>query len=116
MTQLFNHQLKRSRLLCAIAVTLLSGMVSQSFAALSDYQSDLDSVTTDQGFADQDARLTALMDLIYDYKMTEYPETATWLGYLGQNNRWTDHSLVAINQGKRDSHTTFQRDKNHRHY
>ena len=105
MTQSFNHQLKRSRLLCAIAVTLLSGMVSQSFAALSDYQSDLDSVTADQGFADQDARLTALMDLIYDYKMTEYPETATWLGYLGQNNRWTDHSLVAINQRKRDSHT-----------
>jgi hypothetical protein len=47
MTQLFNHRLKIRRLLCAIAATLLTGEVSQSFAALSDYQTDLDLVTTD---------------------------------------------------------------------
>ena len=56
------------------------------------------------------------MDLICDCKIMRDPETTTWLRYLGQNNRWIDHSLVAINQGKRDSHTAFQRDKNHRHY
>ena len=48
------------------------------------------------------------MDLIYDYQMTAYPETATWLDYLGQNDRWTDHSLAAINQRKRDSRTLFK--------
>ena len=70
-SQLFNHRLQILHLLCAIAATLLTGVVSQSFAALSDYQTDLDVVTTDQSFADQDARHTALMDLIYDYQMTE---------------------------------------------
>ena len=48
------------------------------------------------------------MDLIYDYQMTAYPETATWLDYLGKNDRWTDHSLAAINQRNRDSRTLFK--------
>jgi len=47
MIQIFNHRLKIRRLLCGIAATLLTGVVSQSFAALSDYQTDLDLVTTD---------------------------------------------------------------------
>ena len=69
-------------------------------AALTDYQQRLDTVAANQGFANQDQRLTALMDIIYEYQVTEYPEYATWLGYPGQDDRWTDSSQTAIDRRK----------------
>lgn len=41
-------------------------------------------------------RLKALLDLNWEWVMTEYPEAATRVGYPGQNHRWTDASLEAI--------------------
>src|SRR5512145_982865 len=38
----------------------------------------------------------AQFDADWKYWMTEYPETATLLGYPGQNARWTDYSPAAI--------------------
>src|SRR5579859_1312180 len=49
-----------------------------------------------------DARLTRLFDLHWNYLMTEYPEWATEVGYPGQNRRWTDSSLEAIAQRKKE--------------
>jgi len=83
-------------------------MSAQSIAALSDYQARLDLVTEENGYARQDERLAALMDLVYDYQMTQYPEAATWLGYAGQNDRWTDYSPEAIEQRNRDSRTLLK--------
>lgn len=83
-------------------------MSAQSIAALSDYQARLDLVTEENGYASQDERLAALMDLVYDYQMTQYPEAATWLGYAGQNDRWTDYSPEAIEQRNRDSRTLLK--------
>src|SRR5512145_1905609 len=37
----------------------------------------------------------------WKYWMTQYPETATLLGYPGQNARWTDYSPQAI-EGRRE--------------
>ena len=34
--------------------------------------------------------------------MTEFPEFATYVGYPGQNARWTDNSLQAIERRKRE--------------
>src|SRR5256712_600871 len=34
--------------------------------------------------------------------MTEFPEFATYVGYPGQNDRWTDNSLAAIERRKRE--------------
>jgi hypothetical protein len=98
MTTLFS--IRAQRLIAALALALTAALSNYSFAALSDYQVRLDSVTKNQGFSDQDERLRAFMDLVYDYQMTEYPETATWLGYPGQNNRWTDYSAAAIERRK----------------
>ena len=41
-------------------------------------------------------RLHKLFDINWEYRMTEYPEYATYVGYPGQNHRWTDNSLEAI--------------------
>src|ERR1051326_2487096 len=47
-------------------------------------------------------RLHDLFKLDWEHTMIESPEFATEVGYPGQNNRWTDHSLEAIEQRKRE--------------
>lgn len=50
----------------------------------------------------ESARLRALFDARWRYTMTEYPEFATYVGYPGQNGRWTDRSLEAIARRARE--------------
>ncbi len=47
-------------------------------------------------------RLGELFRVNWEYLMTEYPEYATYVGYPGQNARWTDKSLQAIERRKRE--------------
>lgn len=47
-------------------------------------------------------RLDALLKLSWDYTMRENPEFATAVGYPGQNDRWSDLSLEAIERRKRE--------------
>ena len=108
MSTLFNISKMVQRLGLLVGILLLTAMSAQSIAALSDYQARLDLVTEENGYARQDERLAALMDLVYDYQMTQYPEAATWLGYDGQNDRWTDYSPEAIEQRNRDSRTLLK--------
>jgi len=42
------------------------------------------------------ARLHALFSLDWEYTNVDSPETATVVGYPGQDGRWTDYSLAAI--------------------
>ena len=62
---------------------------SQRFAALA----------TAPGLSDS-ARLHRLFDLDWEYTNVVFPENATFSGYPGQNDRWTDLSVPAI-QGRR---------------
>jgi uncharacterized protein (DUF885 family) len=48
------------------------------------------------------ARLNALFNARWRYTMIEYPEFATYVGYQGQNGRWTDNSLEAIARRARE--------------
>src|SRR2546426_1715827 len=48
------------------------------------------------------ARLSELFRVNWQYVMTEFPEFATYVGYPGQNARWTDKSLQAIERRKRE--------------
>src|SRR5258708_4634733 len=45
-------------------------------------------------------RLHALFTLEWEKRMQDSPEFATEVGYPGQNDRWTDASLAAIEQRK----------------
>src|SRR6059036_1499945 len=47
-------------------------------------------------------RLHELFKVNWEYQMTEFPEFATYVGYPGQNARWTDNSLQAIERRKRE--------------
>ncbi len=48
------------------------------------------------------ARLDRLLAINWRYQMTEFPEFATYVGYPGQNARWTDNSFQAIERRKRE--------------
>jgi uncharacterized protein (DUF885 family) len=47
-------------------------------------------------------RLHSLFSTRWRYTMTEYPEFATYVGFPGQNARWTDNSLEAIARRARE--------------
>jgi uncharacterized protein (DUF885 family) len=61
----------------------------------SDYQKRFVSLATESGLADS-ARFHQLLDLDWEYTNVTFPENATFNGYPGQNDRWTDLSLPAI--------------------
>jgi uncharacterized protein (DUF885 family) len=48
------------------------------------------------------ARLYALFALDWEYTNVESPETASIVGYPGQEERWTDYSLTAIARRRRE--------------
>jgi len=49
-------------------------------------------------------RLQKLFSDDWTWRMREYPEFATNVGYPGQNDRWTDMSLAAIERRKQHAH------------
>ncbi len=46
-------------------------------------------------------KLKTFLDVQWKYLMTEYPEYASWVGYPGQDDRWSDHSLKRIAREKK---------------
>ena len=64
---------------------------SQRFTALATATAPSDS-----------AKLHRLFDLDWEYSNVSYPENATYVGYPGQNDRWTDLSVAAINGRRAD--------------
>ena len=61
-----------------------------------DYERKADELIARRGTAPEPERLHRLFDLQWQYTMEEYPEFATYVGWPGQNHRWTDVSLEAI--------------------
>ena len=64
-------------------------------------------VENKSGEADE-VRLNRLFESYWDYLMTENPEWATEVGYPGQNRRWTDNTLDAIERRKRELPMTLE--------
>ena len=56
----------------------------------------------EKGEKPDSVRLHELFALDWDYNNIEYPESATYSGYKGQNGRWTDLSLEAIATRKKE--------------
>lgn len=73
------------------------GVITAQRGAQQDYSQRFASLATVGGLTDS-ARLHRLFDLDWEFSNVEYPEAATYVGYPGQNNRWTDLSVAAINR------------------
>jgi uncharacterized protein (DUF885 family) len=72
-------------------------VITAQRAAQQDYSQRFTSLATAGGLTDS-ARLHRLFDLDWEYTNVVYPEAATYVGYPGQNDRWTDLSVAAINR------------------
>ena len=77
-------------LLVAFALLLIA---SVPVTAESDYEKSIGELAkNDDGLSDTKL-LHKLFELTWDHQMQTYPEWATYVGYPGQNDRWTDNSL-----------------------
>jgi len=67
-----------------------------------DYEKRGEEIIASRGAVPEGERLHRLFDLQWRYTMEEYPEFATYVGWPGQNHRWTDVSLEAIARRNRE--------------
>jgi uncharacterized protein (DUF885 family) len=72
-------------------------------AAASPFEQSLDAVVQRKANAPETQRLHELFDLAFTHENVEHPETATFRGVPGQNDRWTDLSPDAIARRKEDA-------------
>jgi len=72
-----------------------------------DFKARYHALTNSTGLSDS-TRLHQLFSNHWEYTVTEFPETATAVGYPGQDHRWTDQSLAAIGRRKQDLEDPLQ--------
>jgi uncharacterized protein (DUF885 family) len=96
----FRHQsYGPSTLLCLSILTLGPRLLAAQGSPRPSYSQRFAALATAPGLSDS-ARLHRLFDLDWEFTNIVYPENATYVGYPGQNDRWTDLSVPAI-QGRR---------------
>jgi uncharacterized protein (DUF885 family) len=89
-------------LLVAAALVAAGALANaQSSAARPDFHERFLRLASQAGLSDS-ARLYALFALDWEYTNVESPETASFVGYPGQEERWTDFSLAAIARRRRE--------------
>ncbi|SVC16973.1 uncharacterized protein METZ01_LOCUS269827, partial [marine metagenome] len=87
-----------------MAAFFLAGVVGAATASPStDFQKHCTELLNRKGKVKGVQRLHTLFKAHWEYSMREFPESATWRGYPGQNDRWTDYSLESVNQRKDDT-------------
>ena len=75
---------------------------------ISDYRNKCNELIMAGQSIEDDQRLWQLFDANWKYQMKASPESATWRGYPGQNHRWSDLSLQALNDGKEIDRLTLK--------
>jgi uncharacterized protein (DUF885 family) len=71
-------------------------------AGREDFHKECADLVAAKGRLEERERLHRLFDAAWRYQMRESPEFATVVGYQGQNARWTDLSLEAIERRHHD--------------
>lgn len=84
-----------SSLILVPAVVMAEGGTQQ------DYSQRFAALATAPSLSDS-AKLHRLFDLDWEYSNVAFPEGATAVGYPGQNDRWTDLSIAAIQRRRTD--------------
>ena len=70
--------------------------------AHADWPAGYQAIIAERGAKPDSVRLHELFALDWDYTNIEFPEFATYSGYKGQNGRWTDVSLEAIAERRKE--------------
>jgi len=70
---------------------------------VSNFQKSVADLTQSKGKAADSVRLHQLFDLCWKYGLEDNPEWATFFGYPGYNDRWSDRSFAAIERRKKEN-------------
>ena len=81
--------------------TLVLFSATASAQQQSDFGRRYEALAKEPGVSDS-VRFQRLLALDWDYSNTEFPEFATYTGYAGQNDRWTDISVGSLVRRQRD--------------
>jgi len=81
--------------------TFIMGMASAGFAVPTPFERECERLAS-QNLSDA-KRLQGLLTAQWKQLMEDSPEFATFVGYPGQNRRWSDNSLEAIERRKREN-------------
>ena len=87
--------------LCLSILILSSGILNAQRTTPPDFSKRFAALATAPALSDS-ARLHRLFDLDWEYTNVVFPENATYDGYPGQNDRWTDLSIPAIQRRRAD--------------
>ena len=92
-----------------MAALFLTGVFGAALASpTADFRKRCDELLNQKSKVKEAQRLHALFEAHWEYSMREFPESATWRGYPGQNARWTDYSMESIVQRKDDTQTALK--------
>ena len=89
-----------------IAVAAGCALLPIGVAGATPYEQECANLAARKGSDEE--RLHALFKLEWEHRMRDQPEFATGVGYPGQNDRWSDFSLEAIEQRKRELQAPLQ--------
>jgi uncharacterized protein (DUF885 family) len=91
------------RLRVALLASMLAAVVADGQARTppADFHQRFLRLASSSSLSDS-ARLAALFALDWEYTNVESPETATFVGYPGQDERWTDNSPSALARRRRE--------------
>ncbi|MGI8619686.1 MAG: DUF885 domain-containing protein [Gemmatimonadaceae bacterium] len=85
-----------------VAISLAgSAATAQTPGGGAGFAAEYEAVEASRGGKPDSVRLRELFDVNWRYTITEFPEFATYAGYPGQNDRWTDLSPAAVDRRKR---------------
>ena len=87
----------------AAATFALATIAGAQQPAARDWTARYNAIAAQKGKVADSLRLHALFDLDWEYGNIECPECATFVGYPGQNARWTDNSAEAIARRKKET-------------
>ena len=87
----------KKQLLFSFMITLfLSIFIVQELQAQENFEQQIHTLTENKKDLNDSKLLHQLFKVTWVWTMTQFPEYATYTGYPGQNDRWTDYSLNAI--------------------
>ncbi len=86
---------------------VLSAVLANSMPAFAEQPlaNSAQLILESKGKAPDPERLKLLFQAHWKYSMEESPEAATYAGYAGLNDRWTDISLSAVERRRKDTHS-----------
>jgi uncharacterized protein (DUF885 family) len=89
----------------ALAALLLAAAAGAAVPPdVAAYGKRLEQLSATQGQGSESERLKRLFDLLWEFQMHASPEYATFVGYPGLNDRWSDLSPESIEFGRRIDH------------